>query len=82
MEKMWRLAASIRIFVKVLKISSFYIFFIINIISQSLRDEYMKTKPKDVSEKVYNKFMIVIDFISEITDSYAKNLYQELYGIY
>lgn len=54
----------------------------INIISQSLRDEYMKTIPKDESEKLYNKFMIVIDFISGMTDSYAKNLYQELYGIY
>lgn len=54
----------------------------INIISQSLRDEYMKTKPKNASEKLYNKFMMVIDFISGMTDSYAKNLYQELYGIY
>ena len=54
----------------------------INIISQSLRDEYMKTIPKDESEKLYNKFMMVIDFISGMTDSYAKNLYQELYGIY
>ncbi len=35
----------------------------------------MKTKPKDVSEKVYNKFMMVIDFISGMTDSYAKDLY-------
>ena len=42
----------------------------------------MKTKPKNVSEKLYNKFMMVIDFISGMTDSYAKNLYQELYGIY
>ena len=54
----------------------------INIISQSLRDEYMKTKSKDASEKLYNKFMMVIDFISGMTDSYAKNLYQELYGTY
>ena len=82
MEKMWRLAASIRIFVKVLKISSFYIFFIINIISQSLKDEYIKTEFKDESEKLYSKFMMVIDFICGMTDSYAKNLYQELYGIY
>jgi len=54
----------------------------INIISQSLRNEYMKTKPKDASEKPYNKFMMVIDFISGMTDSYTKNLYQEFYGIY
>lgn len=54
----------------------------INIISQSLRDEYMKTEPKSESERLYNKFMMVIDFISGMTDSYAKTLYQELYGIY
>lgn len=54
----------------------------INIISQSLRDEYMKTESKNESERLYNKFMMVIDFISGMTDSYAKTLYQELYGIY
>ena len=54
----------------------------INIISQSLRDEYMKTESKSESERLYNKFMMVIDFISGMTDSYAKTLYQELYGIY
>lgn len=54
----------------------------INIISQSLKDEYIKTEFKDESEKLYSKFMMVIDFISGMTDSYAKNLYQELYGIY
>ena len=53
----------------------------ITIIPQSLRYEYEKTKPENENERVYNKFMMVIDFISGMTDSYAKNLYQELYGI-
>ena len=53
----------------------------INIIPQNLRDEYIKTKPKNKSERLYKKFMMVTDFISGMTDSYAKNLYQELYGI-
>lgn len=53
----------------------------ITIIPQSLRYEYEKTKSENESERVYNKFMMVIDFISGMTDSYAKNLYQELYGI-
>jgi len=42
----------------------------------------MKTESKSESERLYNKFMMVIDFISGMTDSYAKTLYQELYGIY
>lgn len=53
----------------------------INIIPQRLRDECIEVKSKNESEKLYNKFMMVIDFISGMTDSYAKNLYQELYGI-
>ncbi len=54
----------------------------INIIPRSLRDEYVKTKKNESeSERLYNKFMMIIDFISGMTDSYAKNIYQELYGI-
>lgn len=53
----------------------------VNLISQNLRDEYLKMKPEGKNERLYYKFMMVIDFISGMTDSYAKNLYQELYGI-
>ena len=53
----------------------------INIIPRSLRDEYVTTKSENESERLYNKFMMVIDFISGMTDSYAKNIYHELYGI-
>ena len=53
----------------------------VNLISQNLRNEYLKMKLEDKNERLYYKFMMVIDFISGMTDSYAKNLYQELYGI-
>ena len=53
----------------------------VNLISQNLRDEYVKAESKNESERLYNKFMMIIDFISGMTDSYMKNLYQELYGI-
>ena len=53
----------------------------VNLISQNLRDEYVKAESKNESERLYNKLMMVIDFISGMTDSYMKNLYQELYGI-
>lgn len=53
----------------------------ISIIPQDLRDDYIKSKPKDQGERLYKKFLLVTDFISGMTDSYAKNLYQELYVI-
>lgn len=53
----------------------------IKIIPQGLRDEYIKSKPTDEAERLYYKFLMVTDFISGMTDSYAKNLYQELYGM-
>lgn len=53
----------------------------INILPQNLRDEYKKMKPKDEGERLYKKFLLVTDFISGMTDSYAKNLYQELYAM-
>lgn len=36
---------------------------------------------KDPAEKLYLRFLLVTDFISGMTDSYAKRLYQELNGI-
>lgn len=53
----------------------------INIIPQNLRDEFIETAPKGAAERLYRKFLMVTDFISGMTDSYAKNLYQELYGL-
>ena len=44
---------------------------------------YNKEKEKCVSEgdKVYLKLHLVIDYISGMTDSYAKRLCQELRGV-
>ena len=38
-------------------------------------------KGKDETEKLYLRLLLVTDFISGMTDSYAKRLYQELNGI-
>ena len=53
----------------------------INLISSNLRGEFKTNSPKDQSERLYLKFLMVTDFISGMTDSYAKGLYQELHGI-
>ena len=37
---------------------------------------------KDEGYRLYLRLLLVTDFISGMTDSYAKNLYQELTGIY
>lgn len=39
------------------------------------------SKDKSMSEKLYLRIMLIIDFISGMTDSYAKSLYQEFNGI-
>lgn len=41
---------------------------------------YSKGKPEE--EKLYLRLLLVTDFISGMTDHYAKTLYQELNGIY
>ena len=41
---------------------------------------YSEGKPE--GEKVYLRLLLVTDFISGMTDHYAKTLYQELNGIY
>lgn len=37
--------------------------------------------PDEVPERLYLKFLMVTDFISGMTDSYAKGLYRDLNGI-
>ena len=37
---------------------------------------------KDEGYRLCPRLLLVTDFISGMTDSYAKNLYQELTGIY
>ena len=57
---------------------------IIKLLSDNYLENY-KLEVKDVSdekEKLYHRLLLVNDFISGMTDTYAKSLYQELNGIY
>ena len=51
-----------------------------------ISDNYKKiysicSKDKDEAEKLYLRLLLVTDYICGMTDSYAKDLYQELNGI-
>lgn len=54
---------------------------LISIISANYKDDYLRAKTADDAENLYLRFLIVTDYISGMTDSYAKNLYHELNGI-
>ena len=62
---------------------------LIHIISDNYKTDYHKAcealEIQDTDEKeaykLYLRFLMVTDFISGMTDSYAKNLYQELNAI-
>lgn len=56
-------------------------FKLINIISENYKQDYLKAKTDDEYYNLYLRFLMVTDFISGMTDSYAKTLYQELNGI-
>lgn len=53
---------------------------LINIISENYKNDYLNSKTKREDENLYLRFLIVTDYISGMTDSYAKNLYNELNG--
>lgn len=53
----------------------------INIISENYKNDYLNCRGEDEAENLYLRFLMVTDFISGMTDSYAKNLYRELNGI-
>lgn len=50
------------------------------LIPDNLKEDYNHAKTEDEAYNLYLRFMMVNDFISGMTDSYAKNLYQELNG--
>lgn len=52
-----------------------------SLIPENLRDDYLHAKTGNPAYDLYLRFLMVTDFISGMTDSYAKNLYQELNGI-
>ncbi len=55
---------------------------LIEIISDNYKSIYkIYSKDKDECEKLYLRLLLVTDFICGMTDSYAKDLYQEINGI-
>ena len=55
---------------------------VINLISKSHMSVYQQcAKNADEKDKLYLRLMMVTDFISGMTDSYAKSLYRELNGL-
>lgn len=52
-----------------------------SLIAENLREDYRYAKREDTAFNLYLRLLMVTDFISGMTDSYAKNLYQELNGI-
>lgn len=54
---------------------------LINIISENYKNDYRNAKSDKEDENLYLRFLIVTDYISGMTDSYAKNLYHELNGL-
>lgn len=55
---------------------------LVSLISDNFKRVYrIHAEGKDEAEKLYLRLLLVTDFISGMTDSYAKRLYQELNGI-
>lgn len=54
---------------------------LMNIISANYKEDYLCAKTENEAENLYLRFLMVTDYISGMTDSYAKNLYQELNGL-
>lgn len=53
----------------------------VSVISANYKENYRHEKTNEEAENLYLRFLMVTDFISGMTDSYAKTLYQELNGI-
>lgn len=51
-----------------------------SLIQDNLQADYSNAKTGDERVDLYLRFLMITDFISGMTDSYAKNLYQELNG--
>ena len=53
-----------------------------NLIPDNYKNDYLNDKkPDDANYNLYLRLLMVCDYISGMTDSFAKNLYQELHGI-
>ena len=53
----------------------------VNIISANYKEDYEHAKSDNEAENLYLRFLMVTDFVSGMTDSFAKTLYQELNSI-
>lgn len=53
-----------------------------NLISENYKESYRRYKTGVENTDLYLRFLLVTDFISGMTDTYAKDLYQALQGIY
>ncbi len=55
---------------------------VLDLVSESHKHVYLECSDGlDEQEKLYLRLMMITDYISGMTDSYAKNLYKELNGI-
>ena len=56
---------------------------LIHLLPDYIIDSYNREKVgKTEEERLFLRMLIVTDLISSMTDSYAKNIYQEMTGIY
>lgn len=53
----------------------------ISILSENHKEDYKRAKTDDESYNLYLRLLMVTDYISGMTDSFAKTLYRELSGI-
>lgn len=51
------------------------------LIPENIKSDYLEARTDNPVYNLYLRFLMVTDFISGMTDSYAKNLYQSLNGI-
>lgn len=55
---------------------------LMNLVSENYKQTYHTySKGKSPAEKLYLRLLLITDFVSGMTDSYAKDLYQKLNGI-
>ena len=54
---------------------------LVSMISENYKEDYEHVKTGNPGEDLYLRFLMVTDYISGMTDSYAKNLYRELNGM-
>lgn len=52
------------------------------LVSDNYKEGYVKDKTDDDGFNLYIRLLLITDYICGMTDSYAKNLYKELNGIY